>query len=323
MTTLIDLYSGGGGYAKGFIDMGFKVVAAVEKDEAPAKTYQSNIKPKYMFRLDITRLDGYYIKKVVGDDIKIVIASPPCEAFTSVNRGIKPDPIDRLYGDPLGRLTLHAIRLIIDLQPEIFIIENVPGIKKKPIPEYIKMELEDGGYTEIYFNKLNAADYGNPSFRMRIFISNIRIKPRRLKRNVVVEDVLKDLPDPRYPNNIPNHIYIYPPKRFHNKIHRLRWGDSLEYFRGSDYREYKQFIRLHPKKLAPTVMGKSRFIHPYQDRLLTVREQARLMGYPDDYIFYGGIDEQYNQIGESVPPPLSRAIADYILDKYFIEITSS
>ncbi len=322
MTTVIDLFSGGGGYAKGFLDMGFKIIAAVEKDDSAVQTYISNIHPRYMFKLDIRRLDGEYIKRVVKEDIKIVIASPPCEAFTSASRNIMEDPLDRLYTDPRGRLTLHAIRLIIDIKPEIFIIENVPGIKKGVIPDYIKMELERGGYTEVYFNRLNAADYGTPSFRRRIFISNIRIKPKKLRRNITVDEALKDLPDPRYPNNIPNHVYVYPPKRFYSRIPRLRWGEALEYFRGGGYREYKQYIRLHPRKLAPTVMGKSRFIHPYQDRLITVREQARLMGYPDDFIFHGGIEEQYNQIGESVPPPLSRAIAAYILERYHVEVTS-
>lgn len=67
---------------------------------------------------------------------------------------------------------------------------------------------------------------------------------------------------------------------------------------------------------AETVMGKRRFIHPEEDRLLTVREQARLMSYPDTHIFAGGITAQYNQVGESVPPSLSLAIAKEV-KKYF------
>lgn len=59
-------------------------------------------------------------------------------------------------------------------------------------------------------------------------------------------------------------------------------------------------------------MGTSRFIHPYEDRLLTVREQARLMGYPDYHIFLGSRDAQYDMVGEAVPPPLAKAIAQHI-----------
>ena len=56
-------------------------------------------------------------------------------------------------------------------------------------------------------------------------------------------------------------------------------------------------------------MGSSRFIHPFRDRLLTVREHARLMGFPDNHIFIGGRDVQFNEVGEAVPVPLARAIA--------------
>ena len=55
-----------------------------------------------------------------------------------------------------------------------------------------------------------------------------------------------------------------------------------------------------------------RYIHPYEDRLLTVREHAKLMSYPDDYIFTGHIDSQYNQVGESVPPLISKLIAEEV-----------
>jgi DNA (cytosine-5)-methyltransferase 1 len=59
-------------------------------------------------------------------------------------------------------------------------------------------------------------------------------------------------------------------------------------------------------------MGSSRFIHPYEPRLLTVREQARLMGFPDYHVFLGSRDAQYDMVGEAVPPPLARAIAEYV-----------
>ena len=84
------------------------------------------------------------------------------------------------------------------------------------------------------------------------------------------------------------------------------------YYRGAK-RRLPNLIRLHPYRIAPTVLGSSRFIHPFEDRFLTVREQARLMGFPDYHVFLGGRDEQYNQVGEAVPVPLSRAIAGEVL----------
>ena len=76
------------------------------------------------------------------------------------------------------------------------------------------------------------------------------------------------------------------------------------FFRGAN-KEYGNFTRLSWNMLAPTVMGKSRFIHPLDDRLLTPREHARLMSYPDNHLFLGTIDQQFNLVGESVPPFLT------------------
>ncbi len=321
MMRVVDLFSGAGGFAKGFVMEGFKIVLAVEKDVSAANTYISNISPENMIVGDIRRLHSHLITYLVGDDIDVVIASPPCEAFTMASRTIMKDPLDRLYSDPRGRLTLEAIRIIGDLNPRIFVIENVPGILFPPIPDYIRKEFSRAGFDKIFFNRLNAIDYGNPSHRRRVFISNVKIRPLKNEEARKVMEVIGDLPDPRLTNDIPNHTYVKTPKRFEKRIHRIRWGDALEYFRGGFYNEYKQYIRLHPYKHAPTIMGKSRFVHPYQPRILTVREQARLMGYPDDYIFKGPIDSQYNQVGESVPPPLSRAIARFLIT--ILDSTSS
>jgi len=60
-------------------------------------------------------------------------------------------------------------------------------------------------------------------------------------------------------------------------------------------------------------MGKSRFIHPVENRILTVRENARLMSFPDHFIFFGGREIQFDQVGEAVPPILAKAIALYCL----------
>ncbi len=307
----IDLFSGAGGFARGFVEAGFKPILAIDINPYCVLTYTRNFKDCIMLNIDIRRIHAKDIINLVGYP-DVVIASPPCEAFTLVSRNIMKDPLDRLYTDPRGRLTLKAIELIGDLRPTVFIIENVPGILTQPIPRYIEDEFKRFGYSKIYFNILHAEDYGCPSRRTRVFISNIKIKPEKIKKKFRVWDVISDLPDPRYPSNIPNHEYIRIPPRFEKRVHRLKWGEGLNFFLGSNNKEYIQFIRLNPNDLAPTVMGKSRFIHPFEDRLLSVREQARLMGYPDTHVFYGYLDEQYNQVGEAVPIPLAKAIAKYV-----------
>ena len=306
---LVDLFCGAGGFTRGFYMAGFRPALAIDNDPYCIESYSINFPQAITLEKDIRRINGRDLIEILGRDIDVVIASPPCEAFTTVSRNIMKDPLDRLYTDPRGRLTLKAIELIGDIKPEIFVIENVPGITIDPIPKFIEKELERVGYEKVYFNLLKAEDYRTPSVRRRVFISNIKIQPERSRRNVRVWEAIGDLPDPRYPNDIENHFYVPLPHRFRRKISRVKWGGALDYFLGGNLREYKQYIRLHPNRLPPTIMGKSRFIHPYEDRQITVREQARLMGYPDEHIFRGGIEKMYNQVGESVPPTLAYAIA--------------
>jgi DNA (cytosine-5)-methyltransferase 1 len=190
----------------------------------------------------------------------------------------------------------------------IFIMENVPQIKE--IKDELKRLFGDIGH-KVYFNILRAEDYGNPSKRARMFISNIKLRPKKVDEIVVVEEALKDIP-----KDAKNHEIKKLSKEKKEMISKLKWEEALYRYRGKKKLMFNWY-RLHPKQLAPTVKGKSRFIHPYEDRLLTVREQARLMSYPDDFVFFGGRDVQYNQIGESVPPILSKVIAKEVKKKLF------
>ncbi|WP_456472581.1 DNA cytosine methyltransferase [Methanocaldococcus sp.] len=302
---IIDLFSGCGGFSKGFLDEGYNILGAIENFKPAVKTYIYNIGAK-VWAEDIKKIPPKAFESFINDRVDIIIGSPPCEAFTKANILIKENPIDRLYKDKRGALTLSFIEYVKHFSQKnddlIFIMENVPQIKE--LKSELKEIFNDIGYN-IYFNILRAEDYGNPSIRARAFISNIKLKPKKLRR-VVVEEALKDIP-----KDAKNHEIKKLSENKLEKIKNLKWGEALYKFRGRSKVMYN-WIKLHPKKLAPTVKGKVRFIHPYEDRLLTPREQARLMSFPDNFIFFGGREVQYNQIGESVPPSLSRAIAKYI-----------
>ncbi len=312
---VLDLFSGAGGFARGFKEAGFKVVFGVDNFPPAAKSFKANFPEALVLSEDVKELSGQTILELLGlkrGEVDVVIASPPCEPFTGANPKRKENPIDRLYTDPAGQLYLHAIRIIGEVNPKYFVIENVPGILERPIASSIIREIRRIGYKNVYFNILDAELHGTPSRRRRVFVSNVRFK-LRTKRGPRVLDVLKDLPPPGS-SEIPNHEY--PPElspRYRRRLPRLRWGDSLIEYRGAKGRRLPNYIRLNPYEVAPTVMGTSRFIHPFEDRLLTVREQARLMGFPDYHIFLGGRDSQYDQVGEAVPPPLANAIAGCLL----------
>jgi DNA (cytosine-5)-methyltransferase 1 len=302
---LVDLFSGAGGFAEGFRRAGFQVLLGVDNDPAAIRSFKANFPEAVALAMDVKEVSGYLIEDLVGRP-DVVIGSPPCEPFTGANPRRMKDPLDRLYKDPVGQLVLHFVRIVSELRPRAFVMENVPGILD--VADELRRLFKEAGYETVYFNKLRAEDYGTPSHRLRVFVSNVRIRPRPRRAYVVVEEALAGLPSPGSGSVLNHELPPLSPKKA-KRISRLRWGQALIYYEGAEGRRLPNLIRLDPRRLAPTVLGSSRFIHPYEDRFLTVREQARLMGFPDDHVFLGGRDEQYNQVGEAVPVPLAEAIA--------------
>jgi len=309
--TVVDLFCGAGGLSEGFREAGFKIVLGIDNLEPVAETYQTNFPEAEVLIEDIKEVRAEDIERAVGAP-DVVVGGPPCEPFTRTNPRRRPRPIDRLYDDPVGRLVLHFVRIVGDLKPRVFVMENVPGILEGELKRALREEFARAGYERIYFNVLRAEDYGTPSHRVRVFVSNIRLRPRRAARRVVVVEAIGDLPSPYEIHDVPNHEPVPLSSRKKRKISKLKWGEALVRYMGAEGKIYENLVRLHPYRIAPTVMGSSRFVHPFEDRLLTVREHARLMGFPDSHVFLGGRDLQFDQVGEAVPVPLARAIAEYI-----------
>lgn len=311
---VVDVFCGAGGFGRGFYDLGFHVVLGIDNNRAAIRTYKANIPAAVALCEDIRDVSCDDLRYILGlHSVDVVVGSPPCEPFTAANPRRLKEPLDRLYKDSVGSLVLNFIEVVNCLKPKVFVMENVPGILDDGLKYALASEFKSIGY-KIFFNVLRAEDYGNPSRRVRVFISNIPLRPTKSGFRVPVIKAIEDLPEPSEDPIIPNHE---PPPRLSLKklkrVHSLKWGSSLIVYEGSDGRLLPNFIRLNPYDIAPTVLGSSRFIHPFESRLLTVREQARLMSFPDDHVFLGGRDEQYNQVGEAVPYMLSRTIASEVL----------
>ncbi len=230
----IDLFSGAGGFSRGFVEEGFKPILSIELEEDAAFSYALNFNGTIFEKVEndfkLKELKGYvgiypfkipfdeesikwlkflgtYNKDlnpiVINDDIRnihsldilkltkkrpdVIIGGPPCEGYTGANPKREKNPFNRLYKDETGRLVLEYIRIVGDLQPKIFVMENVPGIKD--VRGEIIKEFKEVGYENIYFNELKAEDYGNPSVRRRVFISNIEINPEKTKKINVIEAI--------------------------------------------------------------------------------------------------------------------------------------
>jgi len=318
MINVIDLFCGAGGFSWGFKNAPYNLELAIDIDPIVCKTHELNFPNTKVLTEDISQLHSLDILQLIENPIDIIIASPPCEPFTNANKGRQKNPLDRILIDPIGRLVLHTIRIIGDISPKLFIIENVPQLGLHELRGYIIDEFERVGFEKIYFNLLKAHNFGSASRRTRLFITNFKIdRNEGIKLNEIsVIKVLESLPDPTSRHEIPNHEIIHLTEKNMKKIFKMKWGDSLIFYQAAK-RVNTNWKKLYPDQLCPTILGSSRYVHPYETRILTVREQARLQGFPDDFVFHGTWVEQFNQVGEAVPPPISKFFANYILKNYF------
>ncbi|MHA2171969.1 MAG: DNA cytosine methyltransferase [Candidatus Kariarchaeaceae archaeon] len=311
MLSLVDLFSGGGGASAGYHQAGFTTTSAIDNAWHCIETFNLNF-PTIATLEDISKLRAENILDRIQSHPLVVSASPPCEPFTTANVRRVKDPYRRLFEDKIGRLMLHAIRLIANLRPQFFIIENVRGILDGNGKELLKEEFARYGITEVYFNYVDAVKWGVPSYRLRVFITNFPLNKPTCKEKTVGE-VIGSLEDPRYPHPHEYHTYTPLSLAMQKKVTSLPQGEGLVHFRGSKT-DLKNYVRLSSSKPAPVVMGKSRFIHPDEDRLLTPFEHGRLMTFPDNYKYHGTKDQIYDLIGEAIPPLITNEIGKQIQD---------
>lgn len=298
--SVIDIFAGCGGFGLGFAEEGFRIAHAVEGFRPPLETYVANVPLGEWHLTDVRKIDW---EKMPRPDV--LIGGPPCEAFTVSNPDRRKNPLDRLYHDPVGGLTLHYIKIAKALQPRAFVMENVPPILE--LERELRTLFARNGYPQIHFARLLAEEHGTPSHRDRVFVSNLPLAPPKTPGKRTVGDAIGDLAS--LDVDIANHVPPRLGKKQLAKVVTLEEGESAYEYAASGGRTHGNWTRLRPDRLAPTVKGQGRFVHPTEDRLLTPREHARLMGYPDDFVFHGSVNETYDMIGESVPPPLSQAIA--------------
>ncbi|MHA2142042.1 MAG: DNA cytosine methyltransferase [Candidatus Thorarchaeota archaeon] len=313
---VLDLFSGAGGFSAGFVGMS-DTHLAVDIDPAVLETYSLNYPEARTIQKDIGSLHSIELERELGGTPDIIIASPPCEEFSQANPYSATSAAERIYGTGTARLVLDTIRLIGDLSPKVFVIENVAALIKAGGKEIVRRELARVGIDNAWFNLIRAHQHGNPSKRLRLFISNVKFDlPRGIPPKVM--EAIGDLPplnlDALFTPDIdvPNHKRHSISDDKLKRIRKTRWRHGAKHFRVSKKRSLPNWVRLAPDQISTSIIGLSRYIHPYEHRLLTVREHARLMSYHDSFVFTGPTDSQYNQVGESVPPLIAHLIAEEV-----------
>ena len=165
----VDLFAGAGGMTLGFEQAGFDVLASVEIDPVHCATHQFNFPMCSILCQDVAQLRGSEIRKksaIGGREIDVVISGSPCQGFSMMGK--------RDVDDPRNSLIFHFQRLVLELKPKFFVMENVPGIAsgehKELLNILINSFLEAGYKVEENYQVLNAVNYGVPQARKRLFL---------------------------------------------------------------------------------------------------------------------------------------------------------
>lgn len=326
--TVVDLFSGAGGFLLGFLKAGFNPLLSTDFDKDCADVHKTNLSHVPFLQTDIYDLSESVLSKYVTQSVDVLIGGPPCQGFSTIGARASSNADIRNRFDMRNTLFRQYIRVLRFLKPKVFLMENVKGILTKDkgrVLDEIKKEFNKTGYSLQIF-VLNAADYGVPQIRERVFFFGSRIDipltpptathGESLEPYSTVLNAIGDLADKS--SEIPNHEALK-----HGEINIRRYKLIPEGGRMPEdklppelYRKNfgNTFKRLHRNKPSLTMVpGHNAFpIHPWLDRSLTVREAARIQTFPDNYIFCGSRQKQCMQVGNAVPVQLSYAWAMHI-----------
>lgn len=318
MPTGIELFAGCGGLSTGFLDAGLNVAAGFELDARAVDAYNYNhdYRGSRGFVADLNVASGANLLERAGiKRADFVIGGPPCQPFSIAGkRQGKRD----IRADLIG----HFIRIVDELKPSAFMLENVPNLAAISGGEFldeVKADLRALGYT-VDHRVVLAADFGVPQNRKRLVV--LGVKGRHAVRfptpthgtaerpHLSASSAIDNLPDAGEfgETGIFNHE---PTAHSEDMIERLSALEPGRRERGS-YHD-----RLHSERPSYTLRAGSgnfsplRPVHYKHHRVITVRESARLQGFSDDFLWPDRIPrlQQYRQVGNAVPPPMASAFA--------------
>ena len=332
---IIDLFCGIGGLSLGFEQAGFEVCAAVDMWADAVKTYNHNRKEKVAKVISVEDFNEKELSSIIATEkITGIIGGPPCQGFSTVGK--------REIDDPRNKMYLEFYKAVKLVNPDFFVIENVKGMltlnKGAFVKDLLKRFGEDGlGYT-ISYQLLNAADYGIPQNRYRVFYVGIKNKkfvfPEPFDYKLTAKDGISDLEgatQEKYGSEPQNDFqrvmrgnikkplnqdYTTHTEKTISIISQVPDGGNIRDLPEEIWhvRKYnKAFERMGTFKPSNTIdTGHRNYFHYSEPRIPTVRESARIQSFPDSFEILGTRGSQYKQVGNAVPPMLSKIIAERI-----------
>jgi DNA (cytosine-5)-methyltransferase 1 len=306
--TVISTFAGCGGSSLGYKLAGFRELLAVEWDDNAVETFRLNFPGVPVFHGDIAKLTGAECMRLAGigpGELDVFDGSPPCQGFSTAGK--------RRFDDPRNSLFREYARLLKELQPRVFVMENVTGMIKGCMKQaYLTIiaELRACGY-RTRGEVLNAMYFNVPQSRERVIIIGVRndlgIEPTHPKPQtwpVTVREAFAGLTGSEPDADI---------SRFAIGKEWARLGP------GKKSAKYLNLVRAAWDKPSPTItkgVGKTRSLasvtHPTECRKYSIAEARRVASFPDEFGFAGTWGESLERIGNSVPPNLMRAIAEHI-----------
>lgn len=331
--TVISLYSGAGGMDLGFKQAGFELLWANDFAPFAVQTYCQNI-GDHAVHGDVLEV---LMPEVEPD---VLVGGPPCQGFSVIGR--------MRDGDPRSRHVFHFFEVVERLSPKTFVMENVKALganpRWAPLRANLERRAEELGYaTRLVM--LNAADHGVPQARERMFLLGSRVgsapeEPAMTTADCrpTVRDALVSLPAYGSPGNdsttrariVPSREPIMRPTAHTGSLlfngsgrplHLDRPAKTIPASMGGNATPIIDQEELD-KGAAPWVVeyhrhlqngGRPKRSAPRRLRRITVEEAAALQGFPVGFGFCGPRVAQYRQVGNAVPPPLAKAVAQSVL----------
>jgi DNA (cytosine-5)-methyltransferase 1 len=311
----IDLCCGLGGISWAARELGCTILGGVDISKTALETFGQQFNGAEVIEGSVTTarvldrcrslLDG-----VPSDSRTLIISGPPCQGFSIAG--------PREKRDPRNRILTSVVRAVAKLQPDAAVIENVSALlakKHRGHLQRLKSSLEHAGYN-VTILQLDAADFGVPQRRRRMicFATKRPLDMGRLhnaleeqKRSATsVEEALAGLGQPPIylgpgqpqTTGVPNHVAMRHSERVIEKIKLIEPGAGPMSYR-----------RLHPQQVSRTLISGNRAppAHFSEPRSITVREAARLQGFPDSFTVHGTFANQMLHVTNAVPPPLAKA----------------
>ena len=345
---VVDVFSGCGGFSLGAQQAGFRVIAAFDNDPVLASSYTRNFPRTRLVYADVAKLRGETLRVEAGGQVDGMLGGPPCQGFSDIG---KRDPFD-----PRRNLLGQYFRLVKEVSPAFFVMENVRGLGYSNASHVLEeaLALVAQEYFVLGPEIWNAADFGAATRRSRLFVIGIRRDCGDALRKEDV-DALK-----RQPSTVRAAIADLEGAEFVDDrdgfdVWRItRVGRPFEYarvlrsadgkFTGHQKTRHSEVVRTrfrdvpeggvdqvgrHPRLAwsgqCPTLRAGTgsdrgshqalRPIHPEQPRVITVREAARLQGFPDAHRFHPTIWHSFRMIGNSVSPIFAFAIMTAIRNR--------